>query len=157
MVISLALDGDDLTQWFGALVDKIDRVAEQVVEEAVEYGADAVREIIQSSGTGNSWDESWDSFSHATVGRYSSAPGRVASGLMGQSVGDTVDTVPGQIVVGSFGWLGESVPDYFLAQEGGFTHNITGQQVEGMYAIADGGDLAYNYLDNRLGVALRDL
>lgn len=156
-VILLALSGDDLVGWVAAFVDRLEDAIVNTVQEAVDYGEDTVKEIIQSEGTGRSWDDSWDTFSHATPGRYQSAPGRVASGRMAGAVDSSLErTGSGNVVVGSFGWLGD-VPGYFLAQEGGYKHNISGAEIEGMYAIHDAGDLAFNYLNNRLGVVISGL
>lgn len=155
MVITLAEDVD-LSRWFLRLVDSIDDAVEGAVQDTVEFGEDAMKNLIEHSGTGGTWDESWDTLKHATPGRYQSYPGRVASGDMLNAVRSEHGSTGPSSYEGAFGWLGAAEP-YWLAQEHGFQHNISREQIEGMNAIAQAADLAGDFLDTELDRRLRSV
>ena len=64
-----------------------------------------------------------------------SGPGRVDTGDMIQSVKYRVEISNGAIV-GEFGWL-DNQEMYFLYQEHGFTHWLSGDMIPGMMALMD--------------------
>ena len=140
---------EDLTKWFRRVVNEIDDAVADAVDDAVEYGASTMKELIGVQGTGNSWDESWDRLENSYPGRYQSAPGRIASGDMVDAVTFESGSTGSHTYEGEFGWVGDAKP-YWLSQEHGFTHNFTGGKIEGMYALADAADLAMKELDEAL-------
>ena len=154
-VITLAND-EDLSKMFLRLVDRINDAVTDSVDDAMSLGADAMREHIQQSGTGNIWDESWNDMDHGYAGRTQSYPGRVASGSMLDGVDSSSRRTGPNSYVGEFGWLVQA-EDYWLSQEYGFTHNFTGQRIEGMYALADSADYAMKELDSMLDQRLRNV
>ena len=64
-----------------------------------------------------------------------SGPGRVDTTLMIQSVKYRTEISNGSIV-GEFGWL-ENQEMYFLYQDKGFTHWLSGEMIPGMMALMD--------------------
>lgn len=123
--------------------------AEVALEDALDKGRSAMREAISTRGTGKNWEKPWG-------GRTGSYPGRVDSGDMlddvdGKLLPRTPSTVSGQL-----GWENGS-PFYYQLQEAGFTHTITGQDVEGMMALADAADIARRSLISDLQNIAKDI
>lgn len=130
---SASFSGLEALSNFGAGKSILDR-AEDALESALEKGEQAMKEAISTRGTGNTWEKPWG-------GRTGSSPGRVDTGDMlddvdGKLTGRTNDTVTGVL-----GWDDNS-PFYYRLQEGGFTHWITGREIEGMMALKDAADVA---------------
>lgn len=108
--------------------------AEDALEEALEEGERAMKEAIATRGTGRTWEKPWG-------GRAGSFPGRIDTGDMqddvnGEMLPRTTNTVSGRL-----GWDDNS-PFYYRLQEAGFTHSITGEEIEGMMALHDAADVA---------------
>ena len=129
----------DIANWFRGRVANVEQAGEQVLDDARQRGAEYVRDMIRTRGSRDPWVANWDNWPNAHPGRRGSAPGRVASGKM-------LDAVDSWISPGSTSADGKTRmafgftrlrEKYFLAQEGGFEHHITGQSVGGMHAIAD--------------------
>jgi hypothetical protein len=133
----------------GALRDEL-RAA---LQESLEEGRDEMQRRIQISGTGKTWVANWDDWKNATAGRRGSTPGRVAKGHMRDSVtysmsGDTKYRVRGRV-----GWTGRLGDDrYFIAQDQGFKHAITGQKVKGMLILRDIGKFVDDRFERRARV-----
>lgn len=129
----------DIAKWFRGKVADVDQAGEDVLAQASKRGAEYVRYLITTRGTGRQWVGDWSGWPNGIAGRTSSSPGRVADG-------DMLDAVDSWVSSGgasadaktrmAFGFT-RARQDYFLAQEGGFRHNITGETIEGMHAISD--------------------
>ncbi|AXC36271.1 hypothetical protein SEA_MUSETTA_49 [Microbacterium phage Musetta] len=116
--------------------------AEEALEESLEIGKEAMREAIETRGTGRTWER-------PRGGRAGSYPGRVDRGDMlddvdGKLLSRTTTTVSGQL-----GW-DDGSPFYYSLQEGGFTHSITGEEIEGMMALHDAAEVAKRHLIQEL-------
>lgn len=103
------------------------------MQEGVKFGKNA----IETRGTGRTWERQWG-------GRVGSFPGRVDTGEMRDEFRGEVD-IKRVETIGKLGWTREQL-DYFLYQELGFTHNLTNEEVEGMYALRDAADRAWEVL-----------
>lgn len=132
-----AISGLDALSRFSEARTILDK-AEDAVEEALEVGKDAMREAIETRGTGRTWQK-------PRGGRTGSYPGRVDTGDMlddvdGKMLPRTANTVSGQL-----GW-DDGSPFYYQLQEAGFTHSTTGNEIEGMMALHDAADVAKRHL-----------
>lgn len=92
---------------------------------------------INTSGTGRTWAYP------SPNGRAGSYGGRVDTGEMRDQFGSNVEEGAGS-VEGKFGWL-EGTPFYFLFQEYGFRHWITGELIEGMQALREADEEAWPF------------
>ena len=142
----------DIAKWFRGKVADVDRAGEAVLSEAAARGAEYVRYAIMNRGTGKTWRGDWSRFPNAWPGRTGSTPGRNASGEMLDAVdswvssgGDSTDAKTRM----AFGFT-RARQEYFLAQEGGFTHNITGETIEGMHAISDAAETIRQEIQDEL-------
>lgn len=108
--------------------------AEDAIEEALEVGQTAMREAISTRGTGRTWQA-------PRGGRAGSYPGRVDTGDMLDDVDGKMLPRTGNTVSGQLGW-DDASPFYYQLQEAGFTHSITGDDIEGMMALHDAADVA---------------
>lgn len=134
------------------------KAVQQVTEgfdmgKLVSDAAELMQEMIAIRGTGRHWSGDFGSLAHGYPGRTASTPGRVASGHMVDSVGWRVEMEGGKLV-GEFGWLTNRDP-YFLFQEDGFTHNITGEHIAGMLALQDSSIQTREEFLRRLSQALK--
>lgn len=94
---------------------------DKIVKEATKTGANEMRRIIETSGTG--WVGKWFT---------ATAQGRVDTGYMLSNVSESFTKRSG-----SWGWglNGGKVEPYFVFQNYGFHHYISGKQVPGMNAL----------------------
>ena len=129
-------DGGDLVKWFRGKVDRIENGNEVIIRNAMHEGAELAKEYIATRGTGRVWQGDWSRFPNATPGRTGSIPGRSATGYMMDSITSEVTSFGKGKIQGAFGWINRR-EDYFAYQEGGFQHAITGEFIEGMYAMYD--------------------
>lgn len=111
----------------------MDRV-EAAMDSATESGREAMREAVETRGTGNTWSHPWGD-------RTGSFPGRVDTGHMLDEVQGEVTERTKHSVTGMVGWKGDSEA-YIAFQDQGFRHVLTGQYVEGMRALRDGSEVA---------------
>lgn len=133
----------DPVRWFRGKIQELEDHQEKVAREAVEYGAELMREFINTRGTGRTWERPWG-------GRDGSYPGRVNSETMLNAVTTRVVKDSAGRTQAHFGWLTVR-EDYFRYQEGGFKHNIKpNHNVKGMYALVDAAEAAFEYLKERL-------
>lgn len=112
-----------------------------VIGQSTEAGAEAMRDRVRLSGTGKTWVGDWGGYPNGTPGRTGSFNGRIATGEMLDKIVSSVDTDSKFRVRGRFGWLRGSKP-YFMFQDEGFRHALTGQLIEGMQAIRQGNEVA---------------
>lgn len=148
---------DDLVRWYRGKVQASSTAVNGLMYAAAEFGEEQVRHNIETRGTGNEWEESWDTMTHATPGRHVSEPGRDASGDMVNAVSSWVSTdgKDGKTRM-AFGWTNPSTrKPHFLAQEGGFQHNFTGEDVHGMFAVRDAAEEVFDWLQREIPEALK--
>ena len=138
---------------FGKVVAATEEGAQRVIKDGADRGADNMREMIASRGTGNNWSGDFGSFPNGYPGRTASKPGRVASGTMLDAVGsEMIDKATSQ-----FGWTKEQI-EYFLYQEYGWSnHNLTGNPVEGMFALQDSFDEVKAWVDTEMRKMLKEV
>lgn len=100
--------------------------AEEIVQETITEGADAMRTYIETSGLGDK-------------------TGRIETGYMLGDVTQSEVTNNGTRIEGSWGWgvTHADVKDYYLYQEQGFTHARSGKDIPPMHA------LLRSYIDQR--------
>lgn len=110
---------------------------DQAMVKAIETGVEFGKNAIETRGTGKTWQRPWH-------GRAGSFPGRVDTGEMLREFRGNVD-IGRTETVGTLGWTKEQLYR-FLYQELGFTHNITGEEIEGMYALRDAAEEAWEVL-----------
>lgn len=127
----MARDGFRLSVWANKKLDEIKERVDDVIESSVAEGADDMRQMIMTRGTGRTWSRPGPS------GRQGSYPGRVDSGDMLNGVGSSFRRAGRS--EGRFGWLGGDPKGYYALQEGGFQH-VSGIDVPGMYALQDARD-----------------
>lgn len=147
----------DIAKWFRGKVANVEEAGEQVLSDAAERGAEYVRYLISTRGTGRTWSGDWSRFPNGWPGRTGSTPGRVASGEMLDAVdswvssgGSSKDSKTRM----AFGFT-RARQAYFLSQEGGFKHNITGESIEGMHAISDANEFIRQQIEDELPRFLR--
>lgn len=131
----------------GGIGGELQRQLKSALQESLEEGRDEMRRLIETRGTGKTWVANWDSWANATPGRRASAPGRVGSGRMRDEATFAMSPDTKNRIVGRVGWVGRIGADrkYFMAQEQGFRHNITGQQIAGMMILRQVAD----FVDDR--------
>lgn len=136
--------------WFRGKVARVDEAGQEALTQASERGAEYVRYLISTRGTGKQWTGDWSRFPNGVAGRTASTPGRVATGEMLDAVDSWVSRggADGRTRM-AFGFT-RARQEYFLAQEGGFRHPITGESVEGMHAVSD----AAEYIKDQLAEEL---
>jgi hypothetical protein len=111
--------------------------------EAAKAGADRMREIIETKGTGETWSSPKRAKESRPRGfkRQGSFPGRVNTGNMRDSVGFRFESGEKK-TISAFGWINnptDSDKEYFEAQEYGFTAGGFRKEIEvlGMFALRD--------------------
>lgn len=136
---------EDLVKWWRGKVADVESAMAEELEQFAEDGAFMVLENIETRGTGKTWQKPWE-------GREGSSPGRSHTGRMMKGVDyDFNPATKGGKTTAKFGWIKPSqIEDYFGYQEGGFDHAITGEHIEGMYAVVDAYELAKLELEERL-------
>lgn len=113
---------------------------EDAMEKAMEQGEDALKEAINTRGTGNTWSRPW-----GRSGRTGSFPGRVDSGEMLDKAEGKVTNKDAHSVDGVLGWPEDS-PEYIALQDQGFHHVLANRDIEGMMALRDSAELAEQVL-----------
>lgn len=121
------------------------------MEALVEDAAALMKDLIASRGTNRAWSDSWPS--RAGGRRWGSGPGRIDSGDMFDNVKSKV-TYSSNTITGEFGWL-DTQEMYYLFQEDGFTHFISGEHIPGMLALQDAGIQAQQEFIRRLSLAVK--
>lgn len=105
--------------------------------ELAEEGRDKMKELIETGGTGVSWQRSHYAKDSEKSGRLrgGSSPGRVNTGNMRDSVSVRFEG-QGSKKIGAFGWI-RNFENYFGYQDNGFYHVLAGRTVQGMHALRD--------------------
>lgn len=139
--------GDPVKQ-FTMFYTKKTEESKEALRQAAEDGAAIMRDMIESRETGRDWGTDFPGFRNSTPGRFGSHDGRVASGKMRDGVTSSYTESGKGNAVARFGWL-DGVEDYYMYQEGGFRHYVTGAWIEGMYAMQDSRDWVIGELKAR--------
>lgn len=113
---------------------------ERAMEVSLEKGEAAMKEAVNTRGTGKTWSHPW-----GRNGRTGSYPGRVDSGDMLDGVRYEITESTAERVEGNLGWDSDS-PAYIAYQDQGFTHVLNNEDIEGMMALRDGAEIAKNAL-----------
>lgn len=122
----------------------------QVLEEMMIEGADLMRDIIETSGTGSQWTHEYPNppWAHGHNGRTGSIGGRVASGDMVNAL-DAKVSRSSKGAKGTFGWT-DWREDYFVMQDRGFTHKEAHRKIKGMFALQDARSMITKLLSREL-------
>ncbi|AWY05865.1 hypothetical protein SEA_PLATTE_41 [Microbacterium phage Platte] len=113
---------------------------EGAMTKAMDAGQDALKDAINTRGTGETWSRPW-----GRSGREASIPGRVDSGDMLSAAKGEVTGRDNHSVDGELGWPEDS-PEYIAYQDQGFHHVIANRDIEGMFALRDAAELAERVL-----------
>lgn len=140
-----------LTTWFETRVRKLTDDIEELAYDVAGKGQEFMWDAIETRGTGKTWKKVHYKNGEARRG---SSPGRDWTGHMKESAETEVTRRPDSIVA-SFGWI-EIYEEYFGLQEGGFEHP-NGDDVPGMFIMADAEDFVMEYTTDQLGRILNDL
>lgn len=140
-------NGESPVRWYRGKMQRIEESNEKAMHAAMDFGSQVMKELIETRGTGKTWTRPW-------YGREGSYPGRVHTGNMLNSVSSWVGTGESGRTQGRFGWINNR-EDYFRFQEGGFKHNLTGEMVEGMYAVVDAYEAAMVVYKEELNRGIR--
>ena len=124
-----------LDQWARQLILKIEKVAEVAVEETITEAAREMRTFIKTRGTDRQWSGYY--IGRSGIPRNRSGKGRIDSGNMLNSVGSQYVVDTRNVKTGEFGWLSGDPENYFLKQEQGFRHYLTGEFIKPMEALRD--------------------
>lgn len=128
----------DPVRWYRGKVARVEDGLEEALQNAMEDGAQIMRDNIATRGTVKS-----------------GKAGRIDTGQM---IGDVKARIyPGTVKgnqVGRFGWI-DNREDYYGFQEGGFEH-VNGGEVEGMYALQDAAELAFREFQRAKSEVIRD-
>ena len=95
------------------------------MEKAIQVGAESVQQVVDTSGTTKS-----------------GKAGRIVTGDMRKEVDSRITQASSTMVEGEYGWL-EQTPFYATLQDAGFRHWISGELVEGMFALQQSSDIAW--------------
>lgn len=120
--------GGDPVKWFRGKIQQLEADQEAILERSMDEGAILMKEYISTRGT-------------AKGGARPDNPGRIDTERMLKAVESNVTPYGPKRVRGTFGWLSDKA-DYFKWQEGGFDHVLSGEYIEGMYAMQDAADWA---------------
>ena len=118
--------------WYRSRVEKLEEGVEEILHESGESGASLMRTMIEARGTGKEWSHAW-----GETERTASKPGRDDTGKMKNAVKYRVAPRANNRAQLRMGWVSGTRERYFMAQERGFTHNRTGEFIEGMFALQD--------------------
>lgn len=123
---------EDFERWASAKIGDTQTTLKNIVDVAVTEGATAMREITLNNGTNNDWGAFWPS--RAFGRKSSSTRARVDTGEMLNSIDSKIlDSSPTK-ASGEFGWT-KNQQEYFIYQDQGFRHWITGEWIYGMEAL----------------------
>lgn len=133
----------------------------EAMQESLEEARDEMRDRIAGDTGGKpQWVAKWKNppWGNAHNGRTGSVGGRIASGNMIDKVTFEMSADTKYRVRGRVGWLGRLGKDrYVIAQDQGFKHAITGEQVKGMMILRSIGEFADNAFERRAEVIARDV
>jgi len=135
-------------------VDNVGRKIASAVDEAINDGALVMRETIMSTGTrrypgsDNAWKSAWRGKNSGEL-RYGTGDARFETGKMVNAVKSSMLESSNVKASGEFGWL-NTQEEYFIYQDKGFRHWITGDKIPAMNALRDGYTQAVIVVQKRL-------
>jgi hypothetical protein len=142
---------DDPEKWGQYLKKDIysmkDRL-ETIVEDTIDEAAVVMRDAIMTKGTNREWKSPWKGRNSGMV-RYGSDESRYDAGWMKKAVKARMKERTQTRALGEFGWLDQQ-EDYYVYQEQGFTHWITGDKIPAMNALRDAATFARVTVEKRL-------
>ena len=127
----------DPVKWFRGKVVRIESGGEEALRESMERGAEYMRYFIMTRGT-----------------EKSGKTGRIETRQMLDDVDSSTNVSEAGRVTGRFGWI-RNREDYYGFQEGGFEH-VNGGTVEGMYALVDASEYAFEEFQDAMSKVIRD-
>jgi len=148
---------DDPTKFGSALSKGLDDVGKRIasaVDEAITDGALVMRETILSTGTQrypgtqDAWKSAWRGKNSGEL-RYGTGDARFETGKMVNAVKSAMLESSNTKASGVFGWL-NTQEEYFIYQDKGFRHWITGEKIPAMNALRDGYTQAIIVVQKRL-------
>lgn len=131
------------------------RSVQSALDHAIQYGAQRMADHIETRGTGNVWNGDFGRLENGRPGRTGSIPGRVASGTMRDAVDSKITKRTATTVAGEMGWL-EGSPEYAMFQELGFKNALTGASVDGMFALRDSSEEAWEMFKDELAQIVKE-
>ena len=129
--------GNEIIKWWRGRIEATQDSTEVALYDAAVDGEQLMKHYISTRGTVASGKE-----------------GRIDTGRMINAVSSFVARRGDNRTQMGFGWTREK-KKYFLLQEGGFVNPMTGNDVEGMYALTDAADVIFGDLDVAIGKAVR--
>lgn len=122
--------GGDPRTWVQEKIRAIDTANRTDLASAIREGSELTKEHIATRGV-------------------SGKRGRIDTARMVGAVGSRVSERTQSNWTGAFGWIKEK-EDYFLYQEGGFKHALSGQEIPAMYALTDAAAQVWDELKFKL-------
>jgi hypothetical protein len=119
-----------------------------IVEETIEDAAVVMRDTIMTTGTNKQWKSPWRGRNSGYL-RYGSDEARYDMGWMKKAVKARMKERTQTKASGEFGWLDQQ-EDYYIYQDQGFTHWITGDKIPAMNALRDAATFARVTIEKRL-------
>jgi len=147
-------DPNQFGEWLKANMDDIGVNINLVVDEAVTDGALVMRETILTTGTRrfpggqNAWKSAWRGRNSGEL-RYGTGEARFETGKMLNAVKSSMLESSNVKAKGEFGWL-DTQEEYFIHQDKGFEHWITGDKIPAMNALREGYTQAIMLVQKRL-------
>lgn len=120
----------DFSRWAKSKVSNVDKTLDGAVNVAINEGVNAMREMIMTRGV-------------------PPKSARYDTGLMFESVDSRILESSPEHVAGEFGWTVEQ-EKYFVYQEKGFRHYVSGKQIPAMNALRDAFTFAVTVLDKEI-------
>lgn len=145
---------EEFGQFLKANLDDIGVKINVAVNEAINDGAVVMRETIMTTGTKrypgteDAWKSGWRGRNSGEM-RYGTGDARFETGKMVNAVDAKMLEVSSRKSKGVFGWL-NTQEDYFIFQEKGFTHWITGDKIPAMNSLRDAYTHAVTLVEKRL-------
>lgn len=130
-------------------------VIQTAAEDASEVGKSTIQEIIDTSGTQGPWPDQLPSHYRHSGNKLQPDGTRNDTGKMRDSVDARVYVSKRNTVSAEVGWRPGS-PKYFRAQEYGFEHNLTGNDIAGMFALREGKEAMFEVIADRIEQDVRE-
>jgi hypothetical protein len=128
---------------------------ESAMEEAMNAGKQRILEVIDTSGTSGPWPDPFPKIWRNSGNKTQPDGSRNDTGKMRDNIDSRVLISGRGTVRGELGWL-KGTEEYFLAQEYGFYHNMTGNWITGMFAFREGKEVAADVFYDRVGRAIEE-
>jgi hypothetical protein len=138
-----------LGSWYRSKMQRVEEGVDDAMDDAGQKGEDMMKFYIMTRGTQKMWTHPW-----GPNNREGSIPGRVDTGKMLDAVGHR-KTTQGNSRQLRVGWVSGTREDYFWMQDQGFKHPFAGS-VEGMYALQDATDYAFEELKKGVKKEVKD-